>query len=50
MTNLAWAIYRSIGRLIAIVTSIMEGEGGVLWAMVLLVILISLLAQSGLGG
>jgi hypothetical protein len=50
MTSLAWGIYRSIGRLIAIVTNIMEGEGGVLWAMVLLVILVSLLAQSGLGG
>jgi hypothetical protein len=50
MTSLVWGIYRSFSRLIVIVTSIMEGEGGVLWAMVLLVILVSLLAQSGLGG
>jgi hypothetical protein len=50
MASLAWTLYRSAGRLIAIATSIMEGEGGVLWAMVLLVILVSLLAQSGLGG
>jgi hypothetical protein len=50
IASLAWALYRSIGKLISFITRIMEGEGGVLWAMVLLVILVSLLARSGLGG
>jgi hypothetical protein len=50
MANLAWALYRSVGKVIVIATNIMEGSGGVLWAMVLLVILVSLLVQSGLGG
>jgi hypothetical protein len=50
LASLAWAMYRAAGRLIVIVTNVMEGEGGVLWAMLLLVLVVSLLAQNGLGG
>jgi hypothetical protein len=50
IANLAWGIYRSIQRFVSTMTKIAEGEGGMLWAMVLLVILLSLLVQSGVGG
>ena len=43
-------IYRFTGRLVSIFTLILEGEGGVLWALVLLILLFSLLLQRGLGG
>ncbi len=38
-----WWIYRRLAQMIQILTDILEGEGGVLWAMVLLALLISLL-------
>lgn len=50
VSSLTWGFYRSVGRLVSIMTKIAEGEGGILWAMVLSVILISILVQSGLGG
>jgi hypothetical protein len=40
-----WQIYRAAGRLISWITGILEGEGGVLWALVLLAILFSLMTQ-----
>jgi hypothetical protein len=50
IASLVWGIYRSIRRFVSTMTKITEGEGGMLWAMVLLVILLSLLVQSGVGG
>jgi hypothetical protein len=50
IASLIWSIYRSIRRFVSTMTIIAEGEGGMLWAMVLLVILLSLLVQSGVGG
>lgn len=50
ISSLTWGVYRSIGRFISILTNIAEGEGGLLWAMVLSVILLSILVQSDLGG
>jgi hypothetical protein len=50
IASLVWGIYRSIRRFVSTITIIAEGEGGMLWAMVLLVILLSLLVQSGIGG
>lgn len=45
-----WGMYRTLGRLIAFLTLIFEGEGGLLWTLLLLALLFSLLVQSGLGG
>lgn len=39
-----WNIYRSIGRLIQSITAALEGDGGVLWALLFLVLFLSLLA------
>jgi hypothetical protein len=50
ISSLVWGAYRWIGRFISMMTKIAEGEGGILWAMVLSVILLSLLMQSGVGG
>jgi hypothetical protein len=50
VSSLIWGVYRSVGKFISTLSKIAEGEGGLLWAMVLSVILLSLLVQSGLGG
>jgi hypothetical protein len=42
--NFLWNIYRSIGRLTQSVTAALEGDGGILWALLFLVLFISLLA------
>jgi hypothetical protein len=41
--RMLWWIYRRLAKAIQVVTGILEGEGGVLWAMVLLALIISLL-------
>ncbi len=38
--------YRSMHRLILFLTAVLEGEGGLIWALLLLTLLISLLAQN----
>jgi hypothetical protein len=44
-----WAFYRSFGRLITFLTVVFEGEGGVLWALLVLVLFVSLLFGNGGG-
>jgi hypothetical protein len=46
----AWQLYRLGARTVAFVNLILEGEGGLLWTLLLLVILLSLLAQQRAGG
>ncbi|OGN75910.1 MAG: hypothetical protein A2X25_01850 [Chloroflexi bacterium GWB2_49_20] len=41
-----WAIYRFIRQVITLLTSILEGDGGMLWSIVLLVLFISLITQA----
>jgi hypothetical protein len=38
-----WILYRSFGRIISFISGIMEGEGGVLWALILLILMFELL-------
>jgi hypothetical protein len=45
-----WQLYRLGARFVAFINLILEGEGGILWTLLLLVILLSLLAQQQLGG
>ncbi len=45
-----WVIYRLMERLMNFVTTVLEGEGGVLWALLLLVLLVSWLASASAGG
>jgi hypothetical protein len=40
-----WTIYRSITRMIGVFTRLLEGEGGVLWAVLLMGLLYSLLTR-----
>lgn len=47
--RMLWAMYRYLGRLATFLTSVLEGEGGVLWAILLLVLLFSVLAWSNGG-
>jgi hypothetical protein len=41
--RLLWAVYRRVQQAIQVLTEILEGDGGVLWTLVLLALLISLL-------
>lgn len=43
-----WNIYRTIGRLITFISTVLEGEGGLLWTLLLLVLF--LLMRLGIGG
>jgi hypothetical protein len=47
--RLLWGIYTAAGWLINSFTEIVEGEGGVLWAMLFLVLLIVIFTQAGVG-
>jgi hypothetical protein len=44
-----WNMFRTLGRLADLFTTVLEGDGGVLWALLLLTLLLALLVQ-GAGG
>jgi hypothetical protein len=46
--SLSW-VYNAIGQVLSFITSLLEGEGGVLWALLLVALLVSLIAQLGVG-
>jgi len=48
-TVIGW-IFAAVGRLVAGATFLLEGEGGVLWALVFLAVLVSVLSQVAAGG
>ncbi len=48
--QLVWKIYRASGRLATWVSQNIEGPAGVLWALLILALLISLFVQFGTGG
>ena len=48
--NLFWYSYRFLGRLLPFISNVLEGRGGILWALLLLTLLLSLLAQASGGG
>jgi len=48
--GIVWWVYRAVGKLLAAISLILEGEGGVLWALLMLILLISVMAQRGVGG
>ena len=45
-----WWIFRVFSKLVSSISLILEGEGGVLWALLILILLISVMVQSGIGG
>jgi hypothetical protein len=45
-----WFAYRYLRLISAMITSIFEGEGGILWAFLILILLFSVLASSNGGG
>jgi hypothetical protein len=47
-TVFTWT-YNTVGQVLSFVSSLLEGEGGVLWALVLVALLVSLVAQLGVG-
>lgn len=45
-----WRLYFSIGRMVRLIITILEGDGGVLWALLILVLFITILSRSLTGG
>jgi hypothetical protein len=45
--GLLWWVYRQIEKFVRVISLLFEGDGGVLWVMVLLTLLISLIRQAG---
>jgi hypothetical protein len=43
----AWKLYDLLGRILKIFSSILEGEGGIIWMVLILVLLITLLTGTG---
>ena len=41
----SWGIYHSLGRLIAAISETLEGEGGIMWTLLFLALLISFLTR-----
>jgi len=49
MYRFLWWLYRTASKIIFWVSLVLEGEGGVLWALLLLVLMVALLAQVNIG-
>ena len=47
LTRVIWAMQQVFGRFIQFISAILEGEGGVLWALLFLALLASLLSTAG---
>jgi hypothetical protein len=45
ISTVFWSGYRTIRNLINLITNVLEGDGGILWSIVLLVLFISLITQ-----
>lgn len=48
--RLLWETYRGLGRFTGFITQVIEGDGGVLWTLLLLTLLMAFLIQGRLGG
>jgi len=40
-----WSLYRGLGRVVDLLTKVLEGDGGILWTLLLLVLFITLIRQ-----
>jgi hypothetical protein len=45
--DVLWWLFDALGRVVGFITALLEGEGGILWALLLVVVLISLIGQVG---
>lgn len=45
ISNSFWMVYRAIRQVIQLITSLLEGDAGILWSIVLMVLIISLFLQ-----
>ncbi|MBU0511428.1 MAG: hypothetical protein KJ638_06980, partial [Chloroflexi bacterium] len=48
--RLFWWLYRSLSTVVANIALILDGEGGVLWAVLILILLVTIIIQQGWGG
>lgn len=47
---LLWTLFRTLDRIFVFLQTVLEGEGGVLWALLLLILILVLITNAGLGG
>jgi hypothetical protein len=47
--RLVWGLYQQLSRVVSFLNLIQEGEGGILWTLLFLTLLLSLLIERGLG-
>jgi hypothetical protein len=40
-----WSLYRALGRISQIINQTLEGEGGIMWTLLFLVLFVSLIVQ-----
>lgn len=48
--RILWWLYRNLSRAFSAISQILEGEGGILWSILMLILLISLVIQQSGGG
>ncbi|MBC8504852.1 MAG: hypothetical protein ISR58_12645 [Anaerolineales bacterium] len=48
--KILWWLFRNLSRTFSAISQILEGEGGILWSILMLILLISLVAQQSVGG
>ena len=48
--RLFWSLFRLVGRFLDFVSQILEGDGGILWALLLMILIISLILRQGGAG
>ena len=47
--RMLWNLYRGVSRFFAFISTVLEGEGGILWALLFLTLLIAFIVQGRLG-
>jgi hypothetical protein len=47
--RLLWEVYRTLSRLARFINAVLDGEGGVLWALLLLTLLMAFIMQGRFG-
>jgi hypothetical protein len=48
--RMLWWVYQSTSRLVAYLANLMEGEGGVFWAALIMILLVTVILQRSRGG
>jgi hypothetical protein len=50
LRSFSWSMFQLLGRIVNLLQSVLEGEGGVLWAILLLILILVFLVNIGIVG